>query len=258
MLTWTAPAGATPTGYRIDVSKDAHVWSELVANHSGTEYVHTLAESDVLTTGTQPVITARYYRVFALNSHGVGDESDIKRGDTKGVSAPDPVETVSASATGANSIRVTWEAPADDGGMSITGYRVVQSPSSSGGTTTPDITDGKKAAATATSMTIDKLLADTQYYFRVYAVNKAGTGGVGVPAGAKTRKASRPSVPTNVVALQTAANTPESPINLYWLEPASNGGRPITDYIIEFQVNSFPAVTVELEVERLRLPPGIW
>ena len=100
MLTWTAPAGATPTGYRIDVSKDAHVWSELVANHSGTEYVHTLAESDVLTAGTQPVITARYYRVFALNSHGVGDESDIKRGDTKGVSAPDPVETVSASATG--------------------------------------------------------------------------------------------------------------------------------------------------------------
>ena len=98
-------------------------------------------------------------------------------------------------------------------------------------------------------MTIDKLLADTQYYFRVYAVNKAGTGGVGVPAGAKTRKASRPSVPTNVVALQTVADNPQSPINLYWHEPASNGGRPITDYIIEFQVNSFPAVTVELEVE---------
>ena len=89
-LTWSAPSGATPTGYRIDVSKDAHVWSELVANHSGTEYVHTLAESDVLTTGNQPVITARYYRVFALNSHGVGDESDIKRGGHQGRECPGP------------------------------------------------------------------------------------------------------------------------------------------------------------------------
>ena len=86
------------------------MWSELVANHSGTSYVHTLAESEVVKTGHQPIKTTRYYRIFAMNSHGVGDESDIRRGDTEGVSVPDPVETVTATATGPNSVTVTWEA----------------------------------------------------------------------------------------------------------------------------------------------------
>ena len=255
-ITWTAPAGATPTGYRIDVSKLGHVWSELEANYSGTEYIHTLMEGDVEITGNEPVITARYYRVFARNSHGVGDESDIKRGNTKGVSAPDPVETVTTSATGPNSIRVTWAAPADDGGMSITEYRVVQSDGSSLGTTPDEIATGKKAAATATSMTVDELLADTQYYFRVYAVNKVGTGEVGVPAGAKTNKASRPDAPTGLAALQVLATSPTSDINLYWLEPARNGGRPITDYIVEFRVNSFQWQTVELDFTNSDLLTG--
>jgi titin len=52
-----------------------------------------------------------------------------------------------------------------------------------------------------------------------------------------------------VVALQTIANTPTSDINLYWLEPGRTGGRPITDYIVEFRVNSFQWQTEDLNNE---------
>ena len=257
-LTWTAPEGATPTSYRIDVSENAHVWSELEANYSGTEYVHTLSESDVesdIESGvTQPIKSERYYRVFALNSHGPGDESEIKLGDTKGVEEPEPVEKVTATATGPNSIKVTWEAPANDGGMSITEYRIVRSDESSGGTSDADIMEGKKAGANVRSITIDKLSADTQYYFRVYAKNKVDFGGVGVPGDASTREASRPDKPSGLVALQSQASDPASGINLYWLAPARNGGRPITDYIVEFKVNSFEWQTVPLNEDTTGYP----
>ena len=101
-LTWTAPVGESPMGYRIDVSHDDQSPRVVRAGIQLTPartYVHTLEEkrSEHLnrhlsrsqrrgTTGSSP-----------STRHGVGDESDIKRGDTKGVTVPEPVETVTAS-----------------------------------------------------------------------------------------------------------------------------------------------------------------
>ena len=121
--------------------------------------------------------------------------------------------------------------------MSITGYSVVTDEVSTA--TSGEATGGKTAGAADRSITITKLNADTQYYFRVYAKNGVGTSGVGVPAGERTDKADRPAAPTALVALQADADDPSAgDINLYWLEPASNGGRPITGYVIEYKVNS--------------------
>ena len=109
-------------------------------------------------------------------------------------------------ATGPNSVTVSWEAPEDNGGMSITEYRVVRATTSGGGTTNAVIMAGTKAEADATSMTVSKLEADTQYYFRVYASNKVGRSGVGVPGGARTNKAEHdPASPPESVALQSDA-----------------------------------------------------
>ena len=120
-------------------------------------------------------------------------------------------------------------------------------PTSGGGTTDVMIMAGTKAEADATSMTVSKLDADTQYYFRVYASNDVGRSGVGVPGGARTNKAGMPSKPTGVVALQSDAGEPASAVNLYWIEPTSTGGRDITSYVIEYKVNKFDWQQVEID-----------
>ena len=68
-LQWNKPStGDAPTGYRIDVSEDAYVWMALVADTESTDTKYTA-------TGLKPS-SLRYYRVFALNSAGVGPVHD--------------------------------------------------------------------------------------------------------------------------------------------------------------------------------------
>lgn len=76
-LTWTAPeydGGAAVTGYRIEVSRDGAIWSNLVA-HTGvtaTNYFHS---------GLEPGST-RFYRVSATNSAGTGMPSGVASATT--------------------------------------------------------------------------------------------------------------------------------------------------------------------------------
>ena len=247
-LAWAAPdGGPAPMGYRIDVSKDGHVWSELVASQTETEYVHTLTESEV-NTGSDGATTNRYYRVYALNSHGPGQESEIKIGTTMGVNVPEPVEMLTVSAGGPNEVDVTWEAPTDNGGISITGYTVLCKIDNIY-VVADDLTgaNAKKVGADGRSHTREKLDADTTYFCRVFAANKVGASGSGAVKSVTTDKADRPGAPTNVVALQSAPDDPASTINLYWLQPTSDGGRDITHYIVEYKYKNEPwrAVTAD-------------
>lgn len=80
-----------------------------------------------------------------------------------GPHVPDAPTGVSGSA-GDGTVTVSWVAPVDDGGASITGYTVTASP---GGTTC--------ATAGADSCTVKNLTNGTAYTFRVTATNRAGT-----------------------------------------------------------------------------------
>ena len=236
-LVWTAPMGESPMGYRIDVSKQGHVWTELVASQTETEYVHTLTESEV-NKGSDGATTDRYYRVYALNSHGPGQESEIKAGTTKGVNVPEPVETITISSGGPNEVDVTWEPPTDNGGMSITGYTVLCKTDNTFAAADLSSASAKKVGADSRSHTREKLDADTTYFCRVFANNGVGPSGSGAVKSVTTDKAGRPGAPTNVVALQSDDEDPTSAINLYWLQPESDGGRDITHYIVEYKYNN--------------------
>ena len=165
-LAWEVPesdGGSRIRGYRIEVSENGgFVWSDLVANTFSTNrtYVHTnLAPA-----------TTRHYRVSAINSEGTGDPSAVAVGTTNADLPGAPTGLV-ANAVDATRIDLVWVAPTYDGGAAITGYRIEVS---ADGAAWIDLVRNSGSTATTRSHTgIDP--GSTRYY-RVSAINSAGTG----------------------------------------------------------------------------------
>jgi hypothetical protein len=243
-LDWDAPdGGETPTGYRIDTSTNGHEWTMLVSSQTETEYTHEnlVPTAAKLAMGERDV--NRYYRVFALNSHGPGPESDILQETTNGVSEPGAVEGVTATASGATQINLSWSEPEDTGGMPITGYRIVVGDDASvneAAVTADDETPNNLEANTgsdATTSSHKKLTADTTKYYVVYAINGVGDStDLSNVASATTGKARRPDPPTGVLAVPVD-DVASNGVNLYWLEPENNGGRPIAEFVVQVSVD---------------------
>ena len=234
-LSWEAPdGGETPTGYRIDSSTetDGHKWDMLVSHQTELEYTHeNLVPSDSdIDDGTYHV--NRYYRVFAINRHGPGPESDIIQETTDGVSAPGAAEGLTATASGPTKIILRWEAPEDTGGLPITGYQI-----NSGDAASTLTVLKANTGSSALTYTDTKLSADTTQYYTVQAINKVGASTAPSNiASDKTGKASRPSQPTRLLAVP-GGDQPSNNVNLYWHAPDDDGGRPITEYVIQVSVN---------------------
>jgi titin len=76
-----------------------------------------------------------------------------------------------AATSGENQVALSWTAPADNGGASITDYTVEYQVTGAGSWST--FADG---TSTATTATVTGLATDTAYNFRVAAVNATGTG----------------------------------------------------------------------------------
>jgi hypothetical protein len=129
-------------------------------------------------------------------------------------SSPEPPSGVGASAGNASAV-VTWSAPSDDGGATITGYVVTASPGGATCTTTG-----------ALSCTVTGLANRTTYSFTVAAINIVGTGASSSPSSAVT-----PSAP--VVVAPSVPGTPvltdnHGSISLTWSAPTSSGGDTVT------------------------------
>ena len=268
-LDWDAPAGGeTPMGYRIDWAPSfGHDWSELVSSQTETEYTDTgLVPPAPITPGAN---VTRYYRVFAINHNGPGPESDILQESTKGVQRAGAIDDVKATASGAKTINVTWSPPDETGGLPITGYLVVAGDVA--GTTT---TDGAKTAGKEVDADVNryaateywdaadtpattKLSAETTAHFRVFAMNAAGTSTVNSNVdSATTSKANRPDPPMRLIAVQVDEAMPSDGVNLYWHEPADDGGRAIASYEIEHKQGSAKWVSTEVTVVVGTFPLG--
>ena len=219
-LSWTEPrddGGSAITGYRVEVSAGASNW-QTVANTGSPETSYTHA-------GVDPGVTL-HYRVYAMNAAGEGPSSDIARVDIDAV-APDPPLGVGALAQSHNAIGVAWNPPVSTGGAPITAYRIEFS------------TDGafwsvlaSNFTPTSTSYRHTGLKPATRYYYRVFAINKAGRSAPSEVVNATTL-ADLPGVPERI----TATAISPTQIDLSWHEPRYTGGIPITGYEIETSSN---------------------
>ena len=177
-VAWTAPAsdgGAAITGYRIEVSANGSSWSDLAADTGSTttSYGHT-----GLTAGS-----TRHYRVSAINSVGTSLASSTVSATTDAttVSAPGAPTGLSATANGQTRIDLSWTAPSSNGGAAISGYRIeVSTDGSSWSNLAAD------TGSTSTSYSHTSLTADSKRYYRVSAINSAGTGSASSAANATT------------------------------------------------------------------------
>ena len=127
-VSWKAPAsGGAPDYYRIDRSENGDSWMRLVEMHTGsTSYT----DMYKLKPG-KPY----HYRVFAVNSAGIGESSDTTAGSmatTDDAERPGVVRMLTGKAMGPNQIDLSWYPPEDDGGSPITRYCI--STAGTGGT----------------------------------------------------------------------------------------------------------------------------
>ena len=230
-LSWVAPSNtgvAAIIGYQIELSADAGTnWSDLAANtgNASTTYTHT---------GLSPE-TTRHYRVSAMNSIGTGPVSNMAHATTDAPLPPpifpDAPTGLSAIASGGGQINLSWTAPSNTGGESITGYKIEIS--ADVGRSWTDLIANTGSAVTAYAHT--GLAPGTTRHYRISAMNSAGTGPASNVAHAMTEPpvATVPDAPTGLRAVASG----ESQINLSWTAPSS-GGAVLTGYRIEVSTNT--------------------
>jgi hypothetical protein len=159
-VSWTAPAGGTPTSYVINAYEGTTLRTSKTVSGSP---LPTSATIGGLTTGHTYT-----FKVAARNINGSGPESAASNAVTpQGAVAPTaPTNVFAAPATSA--VRVSWDVPAGDGDSPITGYTV-----------TPYIGAAAQTPTTVgpatTTTTLAGLSNGTAYTFKVKAANAVGS-----------------------------------------------------------------------------------
>lgn len=164
------------------------------------------------------------YTFSVVGRNAVGNSPDSP------ASLPVTPRTISAAPTnvagvvGDTESFVSWSAPVNNGGSAILNYVVTASP----GGRTCTTQDGATLSCVVTGLT-----NGTAYTFTVNALNAVGYSPGASSANSVTPAAiTAPSRPTSIsISVSNGAAT------LSWSTPASNGGSPITDYLIEYSTD---------------------
>ena len=171
---------------------------------------------------------------------------------TTALSAPNDLVLVG----GNKQIIATWSPPDKDelntyGGAAMTGYRIAYSTDRSvwtaiSGTNTaldpPRIPVlGTTDVYASTTCTITGLSNNRVYYVKIDSVNALNNVSA-FPALSSTTTFMVPSKPLNVIAVgdttsNTVNNADKTSIIISWSAPFSNGGTPITGYVVEYSSN---------------------
>nr|XP_029716085.1 twitchin isoform X7 [Aedes albopictus] len=163
---------------------------------------------------------SKQYRLMLKNPSGY----DIATCNVKVLDKPSKPENIGVESYGGEHLTLCWNAPLDDGGSQVTNYVVERKEKNSSNWTKVS------SYCTTTYLKIRNLRINQQYEFRVYAENKYG---MSEPAQSDTIIAKHPfDVPTQP-GTPTRVETTEDSVTITWIKPASNGGSPITHYIVE-------------------------
>ena len=216
-LTWTKPArdGGLPiTDYVVEYRRLKDAFWTVFADGVSTATTATV---------TGLVNGANYaFRVRAKSAFGESASSAESNYITVRGLAGAPTGLV---ATGGDAVaNLSWTAPADNGGGTITDYRIEYRR-----TTETAWTVFTRAASPATTATVTGLTTATSYVFRVAAVNVVGTGAFSVLSNVLAVIGS-PSAPTALTGIAG-----DKSVALAWNAPAKSNGAAITDYVVEYR-----------------------
>ena len=231
-LWWVAPdsGGSDILGYQLRVW-DGSTW----ALEDDLAATATMYKDEDLAPGTR-----YYYILAARNSSGYGPWSDAASAMT--VAGNPEAPTLMATATGADSIQLTWNVP-NANGATISGYQLQRWDPDAG---TPGWADtnlltgatiADADAETVTEFEDTGLMAGTKYYYRIRALPQPdATSGWSATnmsdATSATTHGDTPGRPTWEAAAFTAT---DSSLELAWgsTTPTPTGGSAITGYKIQ-------------------------
>ncbi|HEX5457173.1 MAG TPA: fibronectin type III domain-containing protein [Candidatus Nitrosotalea sp.] len=190
-LSWTAPSdngGSQITGYQIERSQDnGNTWSDLVSS-TGSD---STAYSD---SGLSPSTTYTY-RVSTINAVGTSSPSNTASATTSiQTSAPQPPTGLTASSMSSSAINLSWNAPTNDGGSPIIGYKVERS--IIGGSWSVLISN---TGSQSTTYSDNGLLPLLTYSYRVSAINSVGTSSPSNTASSATHLIGPTPIPGGLV-----------------------------------------------------------
>jgi titin len=209
-ITWIAPStdgGSAITGYVVERSNDGGLsWAGAGSTATTSFVVSGLANG-----------TTYAFRVRAVNIAGQGVASSATSMTPSTVpGAPlNPVAT-----PGDGSVTIVWAAPATDGGLSVSSYIVEQS--TDGGITWQTVVTTADRSAVVSGLANGSI-----YRFRISARNAAGTGSSVSVSGAIAPR-TPPTAPVNLSVIAS-----DGTAALVWAVPTSDGGAPVTSYIVE-------------------------
>lgn len=181
-----------------------------------------VAEADANATsivdgGLEPRSTHEY-RVRAVNAVDEGAASAAA--EARAADVPDaPAEARTERGPGVGEVTLRWDAPADDGGLAVTAFRVIGGDAPDATTHLADV-DGD-----AYSFVESGLPNGAERHYRVSAVNAAGEGAATSPVAGRA--------PTQPAAPRNATATPGPSwwqIRVDWEAPADDGGIPVAEY----------------------------
>nr|XP_040219908.2 twitchin isoform X6 [Anopheles coluzzii] len=162
----------------------------------------------------------KQYRLMLKNPSGY----DIATCNVKVLDRPSKPENIGVESYGGEHLVLCWNAPLDDGGSPVTNYVVEKKDKNSNAWTKVS------SYCTTTYLKIRNLRLNQLYDFRVYAENKYG---LSEPAQADSIVAKHPFDPPSQPGTPSRVETTEDTITITWTKPASNGGSPVTHYIVE-------------------------
>ena len=197
-------------------------------NSSNLPYTYTVSPSSVCTV-TDNVIALVGEGSCSVTIDQAGDATHIATSDTTSFtvlpsevvkSVPGSVKDLSATASNGK-VLLSWNLPDSDGNSAITDYVIQYKVGSS---YVPFI-DGISVTRSAL---VTGLTNGTRYLFRVAAKNSIGQGAYATPV-----EAAPSNVPGEPTSLSFAVSGTEA--TLAWQAPTSDGGSPITNYLVYFK-----------------------
>ena len=248
MISWDEPEMneniPVITGYKIEYKIGSEDFTVITANTGSTvsAFIHQGLDSEEV----------YFYRISSINSEGTSIPSSITSAKPEQTTTP---TAVTATAISPNQIKLSWLAPSDTFGQTISGYEIKREVAPGVYDNVGD-TNGSTRSFIVTNLQTDKTytfaisakigFGSTQESMSVSATPKENSTSISEESIITTIKQGIISTPPIKL---TASVVSSSQINLSWSSPVEDGNTPITGYKIDVKRDNNPYTILVADTE---------